>query len=241
MFAEPSHPALCSFSGGKDSCLALWLARRQGYDVRTLLAMFDAEGRRSRSHAIPLSLMQRQAEAAGCTLVTRNTTWKTYEAQFIDALEELYAAGHRAAIFGDIDLQEHRDWEERVCAAANMKAVLPLWQNDRLQLADEVLSLGFRATVICTDSRYLSDEFCGREYNARFIADLPSGVDACGENGEFHTFVHDGPCFSRSVGFSIEGYDTYVAPPEYGSVRYRFALLADPGTAVSRPQTRASS
>ena len=231
MFAELAHPAVCSFSGGKDSCLALWLARRQGYDVRTLLAMFDQDGRRSRSHAIPLGVMQRQAEAAGCNLMTRNTTWKTYEAQFIDALTELHDSGHRAAIFGDIDVQAHRDWEERVCAAANMKALLPLWQNDRLQLADEVLSLGFRAKVICTDSRYLGDEFCGREYNARFIADLPPGVDACGENGEFHTFVYDGPCFKHPVEHSIEGFETYVAPPEYGSVRYRFALFAKPAVA----------
>jgi uncharacterized protein (TIGR00290 family) len=227
MFHDISHPAVCSFSGGKDSCLALWLAIRQGYDVRTLLVMFDEQGERSRSHAIPMALMRGQAEALGCALVTRNTSWKTYEAQFIDALKELHGSGHRTAIFGDIDLQEHRDWEERVCSAADMKCVLPLWQNDRLQLADEVLGLGFRATVVCTDSRYLGDEFCGRDYDARFIADLPEGVDACGENGEFHTFVYDGPCFGHPVAHRIEGFESYVAPPQYGSVRYRFAKLAN--------------
>lgn len=227
MFHDVSHPAVCSFSGGKDSCLALWLANRQGYDVRTLLVMFDEQGERSRSHAIPMALMRKQAEALGCELVTRKTSWKTYEAQFIDALKELHGSGHRTAIFGDIDLQEHRDWEEHVCSAAGMKCVLPLWQNDRLQLADEVLGLGFRATVVCTDSRYLGDEFCGRDYDARFIADLPEGVDACGENGEFHTFVYDGPCFDHPVEHRIEGFESYVAPPHYGSVRYRFAKLAN--------------
>lgn len=218
-------PAVCSFSGGKDSCLALWRAIRAHFDVRTLLTMFDESGERSRSHAIPLSLMQRQAQALGKSLVVRTASWKTYEAVFTDALRELHASGHRAAIFGDIDLQSHRDWEEKVCAAANLTAVLPLWLNDRLELADEVLAAGFKAVVVCTDSRYLDDSFCGRDYDARFIADLPPHVDACGENGEFHTFVYDGPCFQHPVAFAIDGFDDYVAPPQYGSVRYRFARL----------------
>ncbi len=220
-----SHPALCSFSGGKDSCLALWLAQRQGYKVRTLLTMFDESGERSRSHAISRTLMERQAQAVGCELMVRTATWKTYEAVFIAALRELHETGHRAAVFGDIDLQSHRDWEEKVCAAADMQAVLPLWQNDRLQLVDEVLAAGFRATVVCIDSRYLGDEFCGRPYDARFIASLPAGVDACGENGEFHTFVYDGPCFKEPVPIRVDGFDDYTAPPEYGSVRYRFARV----------------
>jgi uncharacterized protein (TIGR00290 family) len=221
-----SYPAVCSFSGGKDSCLALWLAQRQGYQVRTLLTMFEETGERSRSHAISRPLMERQAKALGCELVVRKTTWKTYEAVFIATLRELHAGGHRSAIFGDIDLQAHRDWEEKVCAAAEMRAVLPLWQNDRLQLVDEVLAAGFRAVVVCTDSRYLDDTFCGRPYDARFIADLPDGVDACGENGEFHTFVYDGPCFKEPLGVRVAGFDDYTAPAEYGGVRYRFARLA---------------
>lgn len=226
MTDERSYPALCSFSGGKDSCLAFWLAQRQGYDVRTLLTMFDESGERSRSHAIPLPLIERQALALGCELVVRKTTWQTYEDVFVSTLRELHQSGHRTAIFGDIDLQEHRDWEEKVCAAADIRAVLPLWQNDRLQLVDEVLAAGFRATVVCTDSRYLSDEYCGRPYDARFIADLPSDVDACGENGEFHTFVHGGPCFRHPVKHRVVGFENYTAPEQYGGVRYRFAQLA---------------
>lgn len=217
--------AVCSFSGGKDSCLAFWLASRQGYDVRTLLTMFDESGERSRSHAIPRSLIERQAHALGCELVMREATWKTYESVFTATLRDLYASGHRIAVFGDIDLLAHREWEEKVCAAAGLQPVLPLWLNDRLQLADQVIAAGFRATVVCTDSRYLGDEFCGRPYDARFIADLPAHVDACGENGEFHTFVHGGPCFSHDVGFRIDGFDDYTAPAEYGGVRYRFARL----------------
>lgn len=221
-----SRRALCSFSGGKDSCLALWRAQQQGLDVRTLLVMFEESGERSRSHSIPLALIERQARALRLALLTRNASWKSYEEVFIATLEQLRATDHEVAVFGDIDLQPHRDWEEKVCAAAGIEPVLPLWQQDRRALAEEVLASGFRAVVVCTDSRYLGDEFCGREYDASFIADLPAGVDACGENGEFHTFVYDGPNFSAPVPFNIAGFESYVAPPEYGGVRYHFARLA---------------
>jgi diphthamide synthase (EF-2-diphthine--ammonia ligase) len=109
--------------------------------------------------------------------------------------------------------------------AAGIRPELPLWHQDRRALAEEVLAAGFRAQVVCTDSRFLPDEFCGREYDAAFIRDLPPGVDACGENGEFHTFVFDGPNFNAPVTFSIADFQTHVAPPEYGGVRYRFANL----------------
>lgn len=217
--------ALCSFSGGKDSCLALWRAQQQGIDVRTLLVMFEQSGERSRSHAIPLPLIERQAEALNLDLVVRNASWQSYESVFIDALRTLRARGHDAAVFGNIDLQAHRDWEEKVCAAADVKPILPLWLEDRIALAREVIDRGFRAVVVCTDSRHLSDAFCGREYDAAFLRDLPAGVDACGENGEFHTFVYDGPNFSKPVQYSIEGFEDVVTPPEYGEVRYRFARL----------------
>jgi uncharacterized protein (TIGR00290 family) len=218
--------ALCSFSGGKDSCFALWRAQQQGQlDVRTLLVMFEESGERSRSHAIPLPLIERQARSLQLDLVTRNASWRTYETLFIAALHELRASWHEVAVFGDIDLQAHRDWEERVCMAAGIRAELPLWHQDRRTLADEILAAGFRAQVVCTDSRFLPDDFCGREYDASFIRDLPAGVDACGENGEFHTFVFDGPNFHAPVEFSIADFQTHVAPPEYGGVRYRFANL----------------
>jgi uncharacterized protein (TIGR00290 family) len=218
--------ALCSFSGGKDSCFALWQAQRQGVlDIRTLLVMFEESGERSRSHAIPLPLIERQARSMRLELLTRNASWKTYEAVFVTALRELQADGHEVAVFGDIDLQAHRDWEERVCMMAGLRAELPLWHRDRATLAQAIIDAGFRAQVVCTDSRYLPDEYCGREYDAQFIRDLPPGVDACGENGEFHTFVFDGPNFRAPVQFAIAEFQTHAAPPEYGGVRYRFAQL----------------
>jgi len=188
-----------SWSGGKDSMLALHRALDAGHRVEALLAMFDESGKRSRSHALPLSLMQAQAGALGVPLVMRSASWTDYERVFVQQLRVFASAGLTHGVFGDIDLQPHRDWEENVCAAAGIKAVLPLWQQPRTALVDELLSLGYRARVVCVDARFLDASFCGREFDAGFIADLPPGVDACGENGEFHTFVFDGPRFARPV------------------------------------------
>jgi uncharacterized protein (TIGR00290 family) len=217
--------SLCSFSGGKDSCLALHRAQQRGFDVRSLLVMFEEQGQRSRSHALPACVLTRQAAALGLELVMKSASWSNYETVFTDALREFRERGFSSAIFGDIDLQPHRDWEEKVCSAAGIDAVLPLWHRDRTELAREVIEDGFRAVIVCVDSRYLSDQFCGREYDASFIADLPSNVDECGENGEFHTFVYDGPNFRHSVEFSIERFEPYTAPTKYGGARYCFAKL----------------
>jgi uncharacterized protein (TIGR00290 family) len=220
-----SKRAVCSFSGGKDSCFALWRAKEEGLDVRTLLVMFEESGERSRSHAIPEPVVARQAASLGMELAIRNASWKDYERVFVEALKDLRGAGYEVAVFGDIDLQAHREWEEKVCAAAGLEAHLPLWGSDRTTLAREVIEAGFRARVVCVDSRFLSDAFCGREYDASFLRDLPPGVDACGENGEFHTLVYDGPIFQAPVPFAIDGFEAVVSAPEYGSLRYCFARL----------------
>jgi len=218
-------PAVCSSSGGKDSLLAMWHARRQGMNIATMLTMFDETGEHSRSHRISRPLMEMQAQALGLSLVAPAASWKNYEPVFVKTLRELHSHGHRHVVFGDIDLQPHRDWEERVCAQAGLNPCLPLWLRNRRELAQESVNLGFRSIVVCTDSRYLGDEFCGREFNANFLADLPSGVDACGENGEFHTFVHDGPLFNRPLDVRVLGTEPYTAPVEFGGTRYCFARL----------------
>jgi uncharacterized protein (TIGR00290 family) len=192
-----------SWSGGKDSMLALHRALNAGYRVEALLAMFDETGDRSRSHALPPALMQAQADALGIPLVMRRASWTDYEAVFTDQLRAFAAQGITHGLFGDIDLQPHRDWEEKVCAAAGIEAVLPLWHEPRRRLVDECLALGYRARVVCVDARFLDNSFCAREFDAEFIADLPAEVDACGENGEFHTFVFDGPRFARPVAHEL--------------------------------------
>jgi uncharacterized protein (TIGR00290 family) len=195
----PGPRSVFSWSGGKDSMLALHRALAAGHRVEALLAMFDETGERSRSHALPPALLQAQADALGIPLVTRRASWQDYEAQFIDQLRAFAAQGITHGLFGDIDLQPHRDWEEKVCAAAGLVAGLPLWHEPRRALVDELLAAGYRARVVTVDARFLDASFCGREFDAAFLADLPEGVDACGENGEFHTFVFDGPRFAHPV------------------------------------------
>lgn len=218
--------AFFSWSGGKDSCLALHHALDQGYRVRYLLAMFDENGAASRSHGLPPALLRAQADALGIALVSARAGWENYEAVFTAQLRQFAAQGITHGVFGDIDLQAHRDWEEKVCAAAGLTAVLPLWQRPRLALAQEFMALGYRAVVVCVDGRHLGPAFAGRLYDADFLADLPAGVDACGENGEFHTFVFDGPRFAQAVPWRIEAAETFTAPERYGATPYHQVRLA---------------
>lgn len=214
-----------STSGGKDSLLALWHARQSGYDVRTMITMFDETGMRSRSHGISLPLMQAQAQQLGMQLITPHASWRDYEAVFVSTLQQLRATGHEAVVFGDIDLQAHRDWEEKVCAQAQLQPVLPLWLRNRRELAQQSIQLGFKAMVVCVDHRHLSRDFAGRWYDETFLADLPAGVDACGENGEFHTFVCDGPMFAAPLDITVAALEDYQAPAEFGGTGYTFARL----------------
>jgi uncharacterized protein (TIGR00290 family) len=223
--AVPARKALCSSSGGKDSMLALWYARGHNLRPATLLTMFDETGQRSRSHGVPRRLVEAQASALGLDLVGPSAGWKNYERVFVDTLNELRGRGHEAVIFGDIDLEPHREWEARVCKEAELDHCLPLWHRGRLELARESIALGFKSVVVCVDSRFLGDEFCGRSFDESFIRDLPPGVDACGENGEFHTFVYDGPSFQRPVEFFFKNRTEYMAPAEFGNQRYCFANL----------------
>ncbi len=195
--------AFCSWSGGKESCLALQRALREGFDVKFLLTMFDETADRSRSHAIPRNLIQAQADALGIELVTANASWQNYEKVFVETLGEFQKQNITHGIFGDIDLQAHRDWEEKVCAAAGIETVLPLWSENRRAMVDEFLAEGFKAVVVCVNENFLDASFCGRIFDQSFVDDLPASVDACGENGEFHTFVFDGKMFVNPVKYEI--------------------------------------
>jgi uncharacterized protein (TIGR00290 family) len=222
---QPPVLALASWSGGKDSMLALRQARAAGLDVRWLVAMLDESGLRLRSHGVPLGLMQSQAAALGLELVAPSASWDDYQAVFTAQLRALAARGAQAVVFGDIDLQPHRDWEEQVCAAAGLRAELPLWGRGRPELARAFIAQGYSARVVCVDSRHLSDPFCGRLFDAALIDDLPAGVDACGENGEFHTFVFDGPGFARAVAHHVAAIEPHTAPARFGGGRFVYARL----------------
>ncbi len=216
--------AVVSWSGGKDSCLALWRAQ-QVMVVAGLFTALDETGFKARSHGVSRDLLIAQAQSLGLRSYFIAASWSQYEQLFIQQLESIARDGHSHMIFGDIDLLPHRQWEEKVCAAAGLTAVLPLWNHHRLTLVEEFLALGFKARVVCVDGRFLDASFVGCEFDQAFIARLPATVDACGENGEFHTFVYDGPNFKTPVAWSSLGQSTYISPPEFGQQTYYFDFL----------------
>jgi uncharacterized protein (TIGR00290 family) len=218
--------AFCSWSGGKDSCLALNRALQSGFDVRYLLTMFDETADRSRSHAVPRKLIEAQGDALGIELVTARASWGNYETVFIELLKNFQSENITHGIFGDIDLQAHRDWEEKVCRLAEIEAVLPLWSENRLQMVKEFWAQGFKSVVVCVNENYLDASFCGRVFDEKFVADLPETVDACGENGEFHTFVFDGKLFKNPVEYKIaEIYRHELAFPSSDVSKFAYARL----------------
>lgn len=197
----PSAPgSICSWSGGKDSCFALMQAMRQGYIPKVLLNVLNEEGKISRSHGIPVSVLLAQSAAAQIPLYLISSSWDEYEKRFILALQELqtqYQVSH--AIFGDIDLQPHRDWEEKVCREAGLAAVLPIWQQNRKELVWQMLQSGIEAMIVSCNS-ILGERFLGRMITRELVTELEAlGVDVCGENGEFHTLVLRCPLFSKPV------------------------------------------
>ncbi len=190
---------VCSWSGGKDSCLALYRAMKMGQPLK-LFTMFEETGMKSRSHGLSMELLRMQAEAIGLPHETRAATWGAYEAEFISALKQFKQEGAEAAVFGDIDIEEHGRWEEKVCCAAGLKACLPLWQEGRRALVEEFLNLGFKAVIVTVNEKMLNHKYLGREVSRELLAELEQeGVDLCGENGEFHTAVLDGPIFRHPV------------------------------------------
>ena len=196
----------CSWSGGKDAYLALQRATLRRGVPAVLVCMLHEDGRVSRGHGLPIALLEEQAAALGIPLVTRATTWDGYEATFVSALHELAAQGVEAGVFGDIDLQAHRDWALGVCEVAGLSCHLPLWQEPRRRLLDEFLAGGSRATIVAVDSAKLGAEFLGLELDDAVITRLEAaGADACGEEGEYHTMVTSAPLFSRPVRLVWDG------------------------------------
>jgi uncharacterized protein (TIGR00290 family) len=189
-----------SWSGGKDSCLALDRAKRAGLEPAGLFTMFTEGGERSRSHGLTHAVLRAQAEALGLRLFTNNATWNDYETVFVDAWREFRLRGITSGVFGDIDIDENRAWVQRVCEAAGMRALHPLWKVERCELIEEVLDRGFSAMVIAVRDGVLDRSFLGRSVDRELIAEFSrAGIDACGENGEYHTVVTDGPLFQHRL------------------------------------------
>ena len=190
----------CSWSGGKDSCYALMQAIQQGNELKALINMMNENGKISRSHGLPLSVLQQQAAAMNVPLLATPTSWNDYKQHFIHSLREIKEQYNvQAMVFGDIDLQPHRDWEEMVCAEAGLEAMLPLWQQGRRQLVDQMIQAGIEAVIVSCNTQ-MGEAYLGKTITHELADDLEkAGIDACGENGEFHTVVVNCPFFRKQV------------------------------------------
>jgi len=198
--------ALFNWSGGKDSSICLYKVMEAGeYEVATLLTTVSEQYQRISQHGVRVDLLEKQAESIGIELykamVPEWPTMESYNELMRQTLSLFKEEGLDFSIFGDIFLEDLRKYREEKLAEVAFTGVFPLWKTPTDELAREFIDLGFKAVVVCVDEKYLDERFVGREYDASFLKDLPKGVDPCGEHGEFHSFVYDGPIFSEPINF----------------------------------------
>ena len=199
--------AMC-FSGGKDSAIALHEIRRaETYVVKELLTTVTIPYDRVTMHGVRRTLVQQQADAIGISItkvaVPPSSSNAIYEREMGHAFARLQAEGIRRVAFGDIFLEDLRVYREEQLATWNLECFFPIWKRDTTELAQRFVEDGFKAVVACVNPAVLDASFAGRSFDETFLADLPPGVDPCGENGEFHTFVFDGPIFQQPVRISL--------------------------------------
>ena len=189
-----------AWSGGKDSCFACYKAMKEGYELAQLLIMMCSE-QESNFHMISAELLDAQSHSLGIPILKQVTAPKTYEENFTKALLQMKAKGIEGLVTGDVyDVALHEaGWLDRICAKVGLEPVRPLWHRNTAQIMDEFVDAGFKATVVRTKNEVLGVEWLGREVNQQFLDELPANVDPCGENGEFHTFVTDGPNFKSRI------------------------------------------
>jgi uncharacterized protein (TIGR00290 family) len=186
-----------SWSGGKESALATYKSISQGHEVLCLLNFISEDGERARSHGTKAGVLALQAEAIGIPLIQVKTSWENYEENFKKVVRELKHKGIEGGVFGDMDLEEHREWVERVCSEVGIKAFLPLWGIKPEELIEEFLKLKFKAIVVATK---LDETLPGKVLDKALVSRISKlGSHLCGENGEYHTFVTDGPIFRKAL------------------------------------------
>jgi uncharacterized protein (TIGR00290 family) len=202
-----SKPVLSCWSGGKDSCMALHELRRDPLrEVVALLTTVTEGYDRISMHGVRRVLLERQAAALGLPLeivtIPPQCVNAEYESRMAAMLLRWKNRGVTEVAFGDIFLEDLREYREKNLSRAGMKALFPVWKRPTHELAREFIALGFRAVTVCVDPKVLDASFVGREIDFAFLAALPAAADPCGEHGEFHSFVYDGPGFSTQVRFS---------------------------------------
>jgi uncharacterized protein (TIGR00290 family) len=194
------QPFFCSWSGGKDSSLAFYQAKKSGGTPSYLLTMMIETGERSRSHGILKAVLEEQAHCMGIPIRFCATSWDSYTENFVQELNHIQRLNIRQGVFGDIDIESHRKWVENACKAGNMSAWLPLWQTERSLLVEELLRLTFKAEIVSVKEGVLPPSYLGKTLTSEIIQEFELlGIDACGENGEYHTLVTDGPIFNRPL------------------------------------------
>lgn len=182
-----------SWSGGKDSALSFYKAKEFFGKVDYIFTMFDENCQRTRAHGLKPEIIRMQSESIGVPLIHGCASWESYETIFSSILEKHFSGG--VGVFGDIDLQEHLDWIVRVCNQKNVNVFEPLWKKSREEIFNEFIRLGFKARVVAVKKGF--EQLLGKELDENFVKLANSlGADLCGENGEYHTLVYDGPIFS---------------------------------------------
>lgn len=194
------HRFIASFSGGKDSVLALYKSMKVGEAIG-LIVMMEEEGKRSRSHGMPPELIRAQAESIGLPVYSAAASWEEYESKFITLLEQAKRQGAEALVTGDLDMPIENCWHDKVTRIAGLELGMPLWETDHQEAVEEFINLGFISILVTVNlSLGMKEEDLGRTLTHDYIKELQArGIDPCGEGGEFHTTVIDGPLFKHPI------------------------------------------
>ena len=199
---------LFAWSGGKDSATAFYeVQKTSNYEISALLTTLTREYDRISMHGVRRTLLEQQAVCLGYpleqVLISKNSSNEEYEAKMQEVLEKHLKSGVIAVVFGDIFLEDVRKYREANLSKIGMRAIFPIWKRNTTELAHTFVDLGFKAVITCVDSKFLDKGFVGRLFDEQFLSELPSNVDPCGENGEFHSFVYDGPIFREKVLYKL--------------------------------------
>ncbi len=199
---------LCvSFSLGKDSTLALQRVLEQGDDVIALITSVDEKNQRSWFHGVEQHLLQKVSNSLNIPVIYASGNKNNYRPVFIKALQEAKLQGATGCVFGDIDIVEHREWCQSICDEVGIEAIFPLWQEDREKIVAEFIERGFKALVkTVSKQHHLPQSVLGKTLDKELVKTFKSfAIDTCGENGEYHTFVYDGPLFAEKISIRFKG------------------------------------
>jgi len=197
---------IVSWSGGKDSCMALYEALRRGCKVTHLVNFISNDEKRVRFHGTNADLIKQQGAAMGVKVAQYETDWDGYERDFKAGVRKLLPTGVKGMIFGDIYLDVHKEWVDRVCGEIGIEALEPLWGRPTDEILDQFIQLGFEAVIVGVNSRQMDEKWVGRKVDSSFRDYLKkNNIDPCGENGEYHTVVINGPIFLQPLSLTLGG------------------------------------